>query len=176
MPAMMAGSSVPGAAKRSMPWRAVLVVAASFIAAARAGEIRRVDEFTEWLSKLYNRPVSHEDTVSNLELFSKQVMPRLKAYSSMLFTGAKPVEPATKMIGFVESSGSFGEKAAADVLRKAGRLRDDDPDDLVDDPEDERRLAFIGPRARGGRRAPSRASPSGSPPGRPCRSCVASAP
>jgi hypothetical protein len=27
-------------------------------------EIRRVDEFTEWLSKLYNRPVSHEDTVT----------------------------------------------------------------------------------------------------------------
>ena len=27
-------------------------------------EIRRVDEFVEWLARLYNRPVSHEDTVT----------------------------------------------------------------------------------------------------------------
>ena len=27
-------------------------------------EIRRVDEFTEWLGRLYNRPVSDEDTVT----------------------------------------------------------------------------------------------------------------
>ena len=27
-------------------------------------EIRRVDEFTEWLSRLYNRPVSADDTVT----------------------------------------------------------------------------------------------------------------
>ena len=27
-------------------------------------EIRRVDEFTEWLGRLYNRPVSEEDTVT----------------------------------------------------------------------------------------------------------------
>ena len=27
-------------------------------------EIRRVDEFVEWLSRLYNRPVSEEDTVT----------------------------------------------------------------------------------------------------------------
>ena len=27
-------------------------------------EIRRVDEFVEWLARLYNRPVSEEDTVT----------------------------------------------------------------------------------------------------------------
>ena len=27
-------------------------------------EIRRLDEFTEWLSRLYNRPVSEDDTVT----------------------------------------------------------------------------------------------------------------
>ena len=27
-------------------------------------EIRRVDEFVEWLSRLYNRPVSEDDTVT----------------------------------------------------------------------------------------------------------------
>ena len=27
-------------------------------------EIRRVDEFTEWLGRLYNRSVSEEDTVT----------------------------------------------------------------------------------------------------------------
>ncbi len=27
-------------------------------------EIRRVDEFTEWLGRLYNRPVSEDDTVT----------------------------------------------------------------------------------------------------------------
>jgi hypothetical protein len=27
-------------------------------------EIRRLDEFVEWLARLYNRPVSHEDTVT----------------------------------------------------------------------------------------------------------------
>jgi len=27
-------------------------------------EIRRVDEFIEWLSRLYNRPVAEEDTVT----------------------------------------------------------------------------------------------------------------
>jgi hypothetical protein len=27
-------------------------------------EIRRVDEFVDWLSKLYNRPVSTDDTIT----------------------------------------------------------------------------------------------------------------
>lgn len=37
-------------------------------------EIRRLDEFVEWLARLYNRPVSEEDTVTVIR-FSQIVEP-----------------------------------------------------------------------------------------------------
>ncbi len=51
-------------------------------------------------------------------------MPRAKAYSSMLFTGAKPVEPATKIIGLSESSRRKNEpRGPSKRTRSPGRMR-----------------------------------------------------